>query len=196
MFIKTRYLVFAVLFGLPLAASFGAPSDEPGKAPLEIRIANFRGLIGVGGKYQRHQLHVVVTNVSDEPLRIWDQWNSWGYHNLTLSLKLENGDETELQRFGGRAWSQNAPDSVELGPGEHYVLAVWLMPEDRKARTNSWGPIRIRNGDYPWATLQAHYEIESESFAESKGVWVGRISSKPIRLRMKDQTGEIVDPVR
>jgi hypothetical protein len=191
MFCKARYILLGIVsLGLPLIALFGSTSNQPAETPLVIRIANFRGLVGVGRDYDRHQLYAVVTNVSDQPVRIWDQWNSWGYHNLTLTLDLEGGDQKHLRRFGGENWHGNAADAIELGPGEHYIFAVWLKPDDRRVLSNSWGPIRVRNGDYPWATLTAHYEIRPDGFADKRGVWVGRVSSKPVRLRLKDETGE------
>jgi hypothetical protein len=169
-----------------------ASSTQDDESPLQLRIANHRGLIGVGeGDILRDQLFVVVTNVSDAPVRIFDQWNSWGYHNLTFSLERDNPDiKRELMRFGGQVWTGNAPDTIELAPGEHYVFAVTFQQGSNRMLTSSWGPLAVQNGAYPWVTIQAHFEIKADVFSEQQKVWTGKISSPPVRLRLSDETGQ------
>ena len=173
-------LASIVLFSMTLVAD-----DEVLEvAKLRLSIGRTRTMIGVGNELESHELFVIVQNVSEGPVKIWDQWNSWGYHNITLSLKYEDGKTVELKRFGGMIWHQNAPDTIQLAPDEQYVYLVRLKPKDEGQRTNSWGPIGVRNGGHPTVEMQAHFRIPSDDATKLKDVWVGEISSKPASITL------------
>lgn len=184
---RNRWLKFSLwnlLVVVTLVACLLNWLTKKATAPLQVRIANVRSMVGVGHELPPDQLHVIVTNVSNGPVQIWDQWNSWGYHNLSLSLESEDGSMKELRRFGGKDWSQNAADAIELKPNEHYVFAVWLKPSENRIFNNSWGPVDVGSGDYPSVKIKAHYEVPSDADANRNGVWSGRISSPAITIQL------------
>jgi hypothetical protein len=184
------YLVCSSAIGLLLIAS-GASENKNAKYPIQVRIARHSTAVGVGkGNDLPNQLFVVITNVSDAPVRIWDQWNGWGYDNLTFSMQTDNRKiRKTLKRFGGENGG-HGPESIELGPGDHYVCSVRFAADDQNDLTDSWGPLVIRNGEYPWITLRADYEIKADDFSRQKNVWTGRVSSPPVRIRVQDETGQ------
>ena len=169
-------LVISIVLLLTGSIAHGADVSQ-----LELRIGNVRGLVGVGTDDMRNQLSVVLTNRSDSEVKIYDQWNSWGYGTLSFTIEMENGEKKTLRRFNGIVWSGNGPDEVTLKPGDQYVFSVWLKHKEDRMYSNSWGPLRISNGDFPDVKLQAHYASKS-----------GPISSKPVSLRLQDQFG--LDP--
>jgi hypothetical protein len=178
---------------LALALTSSVNATEPSQ--LELRIGKVTGIVEVGEEGLRSKLHVVVRNRSNKPARIFDEWNSWGYHQLTFTAEFKNGRSIELKRRGGQIWHANAPDVIELEPGEMYVYEVRLdsvadsLPLGGDP-TNAWGPIRIRRGDSLVVTLRAHYALgdvehpfDLAQFAESdRGATV---SSPPVRIGLR-----------
>lgn len=124
-----------------LAFGLQAEAAEP---PLLVSIgvtANANGLrlIHVNGKDATFP--VVITNVSDKPLRIWAQWCSWG--NRSIQFQLEGADGTKTSAVSAvMAWTMNFPDFYELKPGESsvtdiaftdsYLWSGFTLPKDQK----------------------------------------------------------------
>ena len=108
-----KTVLCCIIFNSILVCSVAA--EEP---PLQLRITNVGSLIGVSRddrEVLEDQLHVVVMNSSTEEIRIYDQWNSWGYGSLTLSLDFEDTKEKkELTRFGGLQWTANSRGEICL----------------------------------------------------------------------------------
>lgn len=174
-----------------LLTAIGASENRNAKCPIQVKIARHSNPVGVGKGYDLpNQLFVVITNVSDTPVRIWDQWNGWGYSNLSFSIQTDNRKiRKTLKRFGGENGG-HGPEWIELGPGDHYVCSARFVADDPNNLTDSWGPLVIRNGEYPWIGLRAHYEIKASDFSRQENVWTGRASSPPVRIRVQDETGQ------
>lgn len=151
---------------------------------LEVQIARFRGLLGVEGADLRDVMHVIVRNRSQRPVAIWDQWNGWGYHTVTLQGSWKDGREIRWTRFGGLSRSQNAPDSIELTPGESYVFDVRLVRTDPKTQSHSWGPVDMKD-DYPTVKLRAVFSIKEDEETPKHNVWTGTVVSPIVELRLK-----------
>jgi len=113
--------------------------------------------------------HVVVTNVSKQPQKVWREWCSWGYFNLTLKVIDEAGKETVLTKKL-REWDQNSPDYCVLDPGDMLVI---------KVRPAEWinFPMPVANKETK-IRLQAIYEIKPDKETAAEDVWTGRIESE------------------
>jgi hypothetical protein len=149
--------------------------------PLEVTIAKTTGLIAVDGDGIRDELHVIVTNRSDSEIRISDQWTSSGYQNVTLSVDAGKGAH-QLKRCGGEVWISDSRVDVTLLPGEHYVYRIRLCSNcGDGAISNSWGPLSVKQGEYPWIVLKARYV----GGFDINGKSTGEIDSKPVRIRLQ-----------
>src|SRR5262249_55914435 len=69
--------------------------------------------------------HVVLTNVSNQPQRIWREDCSWGYSALSFEFKDESGKAFVAERKP-RGWRANMPVYWTLAPHEPLVLDVYL----------------------------------------------------------------------
>jgi hypothetical protein len=114
--------------------------------------------------------YVVVTNVSQEPIRLWREWCSWGYYNLSFKVTDDTGKTTVVKKKP-REWRKNYPDSTILGPGDHMVFevsfdeATWEgapLPEQHKSR-------RVK--------MSAVFEIPEDQDTRKMKVWTGKASS-------------------
>jgi hypothetical protein len=86
---------------------------------------------------------VVVTNTSNEHIRLWREWCSWGYYTLSFSV-VDAAGKNVIVTKGSRAWTRNFPDTTTLGPGDHMVFEVTFdkdtwpnapMPVESKSHT-------------------------------------------------------------
>jgi hypothetical protein len=114
--------------------------------------------------------HVVISNRSNQLVRLWDDHCSQGEFNLAFEVR--EGDGPKFIRRRGQEWAKNIPIALELQPGEHFVSecsfdpAKWELPwEDSVIGTR-----RVR--------MRAIYRIEPSEIAGIKGVWTGEAMSR------------------
>ena len=137
----------------------------------------------------RPLFHVVLLNVSDEPLEVWAEDCSAGYGSVTLEvLALDErplDPPIEVRRLQ-TVWTHNCIRSVALGPGEVAVRAVRLYnygPGDREIP--DW---RLPDGEaykgLPALDWNAHHIRlraafrSSPDFVRAERLWLGSAVSE------------------
>lgn len=177
--IESRNCVRSVLVtGVLLIASVGVSCADgrdaakpEAKPVLQISIAvpiNHGNRAIIVGRPDSH-FHAVVTNISDKPVRLWREWCSQGYFNLTFRLTDANS-KTFIGKKLGRGWDKNFPDYVELGADEHFVIDVYPLRD-----WENFTPVFTTEATK--AKLQAVYEIKPDTDSKKYNVWSGRIES-------------------
>jgi hypothetical protein len=154
------------------------PGDETAKGPpaprLAVRIvpSTFREEIGRAIElYQPSRCcYVVITNTSGSPVRLWREWCSWGYFNLSFVVADERGRTATVTKRP-RGWDKNFPDWSIVPPGDHMVFAVSF-----DASIWQGAPLPERGGSRT-IKMRAVYEVSADEEAKKRGVWIGRISS-------------------
>lgn len=120
--------------------------------------------------------HVLITNHSDEPVRLWSDRYSWGYSNLSFEIFDEGGMLVGAINKKSRPWRKNFPDWLEIGPGESYVLNVDFFSESGR---NIWNNVpKPRGGTKPHLVkLRAVYEVQPDKQSAELNVWTGKVKS-------------------
>ncbi len=122
-------------------------------------------------------IHVLITNTSDEPIRLWSDRYSWGYSNLSFEIIDEGGMAVGKVSKKSRGWNKNFPDWLQIGPGESYVLNVDLFSEQgRKIWDGVPKPIGVSAKPY-LVKLRSVYEVKPDEQSRKIGVWTGKIKS-------------------
>ncbi len=119
--------------------------------------------------------HVLVSNVSDEPQRVWMDSCSWGYNALTFELADAAG-KTWIVKKQPSEWSKNSPNWWTLAPGEPLVLDVHF------ADTNVWEGFPRPVNASQVVSVRAIFEIKPDKFSDEYKVWTGRVSSDVKKL--------------
>jgi hypothetical protein len=130
-------------------------------------------------RHMSNNFYVLLTNVSGKPVRVWQEWCSWGYYSLQFEVFDRDGREHLLKKKP-TGFLANFEDYVELQPGGSVVWKVDLEPSVWKGL--SWVPT---NG-VERAKLRAVYTVKNEddprkydyNDAKRYGVWTGRVTSK------------------
>jgi hypothetical protein len=97
---------------LALSVHGDQATEKPTAPRLAVRIvpSTFREKIGRSIElYTSPNFYVVVTNTSESPVRLWREWCSWGYFNLSFVVTDERGKTTTVTKKP-RGWDHNFPD--------------------------------------------------------------------------------------
>lgn len=163
---------------LLILAVFGTEAAPPPPFSIEliVPVSTPQGIREVSlDRYP--QLHVLIKNISPQPQRLWKDWNTWGYFNLSLEWTAA-GRTFLINRLTPRAWDGDFPDFWLLAPGETVVLVVDMS-------SGQWQGFPDLYGESVSATLKATYVNKSDELATAFEVWVGKLETAPIPVLFK-----------
>lgn len=189
----------------PQSEKFGAPIALPAEqSGLKISIApTFRHPDSPVIELHKGDPHIniVLQNVSDKPLSLYEEWNSWGAYNLSLEISAIDGktlDKPLIISKGMMIWRGNIPSTEILDargvavrevrlhlPRQVFEPTVPLTNEDMM----EIGPLYV---GFPFPpsdnsrtlTLRAVFGNDNaKAFHDSKPVWTGVIASPLTQYR-------------
>jgi hypothetical protein len=170
--VRPRHLFLSLALVVSSSRPVAAQADTP-PPPLTVQIVpTARGTDRPALQLHesRDHFHVMVTNVSKETIRLWKEWCSWGYYNLSFEAREGEGKVKLIsKRIPG--WEKNFPDWIAIPPGEHLIIDVGLEPSLWK---NS--PLAGRSGEAT-LRLKAIFEIPEDEDSKEHKVWTGRVTS-------------------
>jgi hypothetical protein len=114
--------------------------------------------------------HIHVQNVSAKPVKLWEEWCSWGYFTLQLEVYDRTGARHLLKKKPTDFYI-NFPSSLTLKPGDAVVWDVQLtsaMWEDC-----FW----LAEGEDLNTKVRAIYKVEPDEESREHGVWTGHAVS-------------------
>ncbi|EMJ93152.1 hypothetical protein [Leptospira alstonii] len=116
--------------------------------------------------------HVLVKNVSDQEVRIWKDWNSWGYNNISFQIQT-NRESIRIYKTQDRVWNKNFPDYWSIKPNEFVILNV-------NFDVKTWPKLRELNRSNPkndQVKIKCIYEVKENVESKKYNVWTGSIES-------------------
>ena len=118
--------------------------------------------------------HVILTNAVDHELRIWEEWNSWGWACLFFEVLDEDGSiAEEIRRDQPRCWTVKFPSWQTLEPGESWVFDVTLDPTE-------WGHDLC--GGPNTLFIRPVYEVPADDQTAEHGIITGRFEGEPLEV--------------
>lgn len=149
----------------------GAPAGKAG-SPLAVRIVPSSYNEAMGRSLGRH-FYVVATNLSRRPIKLWRDWCSWGYFNLSFQATDRDG-RRYIAKKRLRGWDKNYPDAMIVPPGDHMVFEVTI---DETLWQDAPWPVAGPLFEPKIVRMKAVYEVQVDGQAREHGVWTGRITS-------------------
>lgn len=131
---------------------------------------------GIWLNFPDSHFHVVITNNSDRTVRLYQEWNSWGYHCLTFDLFDKNGKLIGgIEKAGPIQWTRNGPSPLKLRPYESHVIDVywdekWEMPI--KPFQKNQGPSKYK--------IVTRYSNSACSESLRNNIWTGTLETEPL----------------
>jgi len=68
--------------------------------------------------------HVVLSNTSLHDLKLWDEWSSKGYFNLSFEFKGKDGKVVTVAKNPDVYWFKHSPEVIIVHPGCSYSITV------------------------------------------------------------------------
>jgi len=158
-----------ILFALTLVVANAMAGESP--IAISVAISAHNGERRVEYRDQATHFHVIVSNTSDKPQRIWREWCSWGYFGLVFKFTDEHGKKWVAKKKS-QAWTRNFPDWWTLDPHESFVIDVNF------ADTNTWAGFPLPKNGSLTVTMQGVLEFKPDDDARRHDVWTGRVVSK------------------
>lgn len=128
--------------------------------------------------HPQNHLHFLLLSERDG-LKVYDQWNMWGYFARTFDLTVAGTRNYQVTRRD-RVWDSNFPKSVTIDRGEVLVTDIYLCD-------GTWGVSPKLPVQEVSARIVGHYTLRprtgpaaSPSFYPLEDVWIGTINSPPI----------------
>lgn len=167
---------------LALVAAIGAQTADRSAADLRCELQLDHELLTT--RPQNH-LHFLLLSQRDG-LRVYDQWNMWGYFARAFDLTVA-GTKTYHVTRRDRVWDRNFPKSVTVDRGEVLVTDVYLC--DGTWRVSPKLPVQEISaraiGSY---TLKPRTDAAADSsFYPLEDIWIGTIRSAPLELSLSKE---------
>lgn len=126
---------------------------------------------GEGSKWPPATFYVIVTNVSETPILVWEAWNSWGYQSISFELTLPDG-RTVIVSKKPQLFTRNFPSTFLIAPKESQAFPIQLDSTWENVPRSSSKP------NEPIA-VRAIFSIKppEEAIAKKVNVWVGHAVS-------------------
>src|SRR5690349_14953516 len=64
---------------------------------------------------------IVINNNSDTLVSFYEDWNLWGYYNISFEIRTTCGTYT-IQKIEKMAWDKNYPSYKTIFPGDSLIL--------------------------------------------------------------------------
>lgn len=117
-----------------------------------------------------NDFYVLLTNKSRRPVRVWQEWCSWGYYSLQFEAFGEDGTRHLLKKKRTSFYA-NFEDYVDLLSDGSVVWHVVLNPSEWEDL--SW----LSKDTVEHVKLRAIYTIPADDDTKKYGIWTGRASS-------------------
>jgi ankyrin repeat protein len=130
-------------------------------------------IIDHGGSFQ-----VLFTNLSAKPIRLWSDKSELGYGTLSFRIVDADGRTWAIDQPSGRGTYHDIPDLTETIPPRDTVSRE-IEPSRGIPGMPEWRDLPEPNTGERYK-LEAILEIKPSHDADVRGVWTGRVSSKPV----------------
>jgi len=170
------FVVITLGLGLTIVCAVPVRQPPPANAPASITVE-----ISSPEHFRRRVLAidqgflVVVNNVSAAPVRVWRDWCSWGYQQLSFEITDDAGHSWTVRRKE-HEFFKNYPDYWTLGPGEPLVLSIALTT-DLWESPESGGGLPIADLKGKAVTMRAIFAASEDDQSRENSVWNGRVNS-------------------
>jgi hypothetical protein len=182
---KTAAVILCILFAFsvgctPSRRQVASSNDSASpvavqRIPFSLAVVPTRSSSGVGGitmaERKPDEFYVVLTNISEQPQAVFEQWNSWGYFAVSFEFTRDDGGKVTVFHKRTVVFTKNNPSTFVVAPGEYQVFPI---------RLDKWWEAQpaLRKTAEMSVKVKAIYEVSATPESAKQGVWTGRVESK------------------
>lgn len=116
-----------------------------------------------------------LRNDSSRPVRIWEEWNSWGWEVIHFEIKVpEKGEIFFIKKNPTSDWTINHPSFIEILPGKSVELKLQLSNDwivDEKLAKVKDTPVLVK----------VIFQINESVEAKTNAIYTGTLESAWIK---------------
>jgi hypothetical protein len=159
---------------LLLASLATAASSTPAGGPaLELTFPSAHQVQRFVYLNASSHFHVLLTNTSDGPQRVWADTNSWGYQSLSFEITDAAGKTWHVGKKQA-VFTRNLPGYLTIAAGDTLVKDVYF------GDSAVWAGFPLRKGQSNSVRIRAVFEVAPSPEATQFALWTGRIESNEV----------------
>lgn len=144
----------------------GYPKVDPKNDEFEVLLTLNDG--GISCFPKPSLFYVILRNKTEEPKRLFEFWNSWGYQNISFYFYMEDG--VHIVTVKDRDFTRNFPSTNEVPGGETMVFPITF--------DKWWDELpKIEEGKSK-VKMQVVYKCNPSLDAKEAKAWTGIVASK------------------
>ncbi|MCP5540436.1 MAG: hypothetical protein H7A52_09890 [Akkermansiaceae bacterium] len=161
--------IISVFVGLAIIAQARGDENTP---PFSVHLSPNKSHITVGDEPE--SFFVILRNISTDDQKVFEQWNSWGYRNI--SFEISKGKRRHNLVLKPQSFTRNFPSVYLVPPGENMVLRFTL--------DSDWENLpEFPNGETE-VFIKVIYKCTASDESEKQGVWTGEIRSGEYKQKL------------
>jgi len=118
---------------------------------------------------------VLLENRGNHEIRIWEDWNYWGYFNLSFEV-IDSSGKTWVVRKRDTSFTRNWPTYFAIRPGQIHVFDVYFGDE------RTWEGFPLHRGTEQTVQFRALYDVPESAESKTNAVWTGHLKSESIQV--------------
>ena len=113
---------------------------------------------------------------SDKRVRVFQEWNSWGYYNRTFQCTDLADSKSYIFSRRPRGWDKNAPSTHVLEQGQFVLTNIDFMDGSWQSTPHLPAKPQLH------LRLTPRYQVEPDTSSQEEGAWVGKISGPSVEI--------------
>lgn len=118
--------------------------------------------------HEPSQFYVILKNKSDEPKRLFEFWNSFGYQNISFYFHMADGVHVVTRK--DQDFTRNFPSTYEVPAGEAMVFPMTFDEWWHELPNIAEGESKVK--------VQVVYKCDPDFDAKDAKAWTGIAASK------------------
>ena len=136
---------------------------ETESVEIELSVPHSEGKKSIYLGCDSKPISVIFHNNTDSIVRMYEDWNSWGYYNI--SFEITTNDSIYILQKGPGGWWKNFPSYNAINPGESLVFNFVLedsfcFPHRKVIRGSYRGWNGLPHKNYDSAKIRVLYELK------------------------------------
>jgi hypothetical protein len=174
---------------LLLLAAIAAIAQASGQLPelrCELRSSEHDGVY-FSPDWPNHLHFLLFSNRSG--LKVYQDWNSWGYYARTFKVKDEHSKTYEIARRE-RGWDKNFPSTDTLNKRDFLITDVYLC--DGTWRVSP----KLPTGGKLTVQFVGRFVMQADKRKPISDLWTGQIESAPVEAYIDKRCIDVLNAER
>ncbi len=133
----------------------------------------------------RHHLHFLLFS-NQAGLKVYEDWNSWGYFAPSFKAEDENCRTYDITRRD-RDWDKNYPSTATLNNGDFLIVDAYLCDETWRVSP------KLPTGKALTLQVLGRFAMKADKRRPLRELWTGQAESTPLEIYLDKQCVDVLN---